>query len=193
MKNVFALLAFCLFAFPLFAADKKADVTLTLGAENAPVVIDEYASLGCSHCADFHLNALPQVKRDFVDTGRVKIIFHHFPLDKASVDAAVLVQCAPTAQRWSLVELLYQDQNNWARDPKYREKLAGYGAMLGMKDETIQSCLKSTQRRDDILRARVEAHKKLQIESTPTFMINGTARLKGSQTYQQIASIINNM
>lgn len=173
---------------------KPSVVTLTMGRADAPVTIDEYASLGCPHCQDFHLNTLPQLKATYVDSGKVKIIFHHFPLDKASVDAALLVHCVKPEQAWDVVNLLYKEQENWAHDPKYQTKLLGYGMMLGLTEKQIKACLNSTEKRDDILRARVAANKKLKVESTPTLVFNGgAAKLSGSQTFEQMSAIINKM
>lgn len=202
----FLLIAFAalLFSAPLIAAEKTektetkparpSAITLTLGNPDAPVVIDEYASLGCPHCQDFHLNTLPQLKATYLDSGRARIVFHHFPLDKASVDAALLVHCVKPDQAWDMVNLLYKEQENWARDPKYQTKLLGYGMMMGLPEKTIKACLNSAEKRDEILRARVNANKKLKVESTPTFIFNGgAAKLSGTQSFDQIAAIINKM
>ncbi|HCM84359.1 MAG TPA: thioredoxin domain-containing protein [Alphaproteobacteria bacterium] len=205
MKKILllALTSFFLTA-PLYAAEtaektekkaeKKSVITLSMGRADAPVVIDEYASLGCPHCQDFHKNTLPQLKATFIDSGRVRIIFHHFPLDKASVDAALFVHCVPADQAWDVVKLLYDDQENWARDPKYQTKFLGYAAMLGLPEKTLKACLADTAKRDEILKARVHADKKLKVESTPTFIFNkGTAKLSGTQSFEQMSNIINKM
>lgn len=203
-KLILIALGALLLAAPLWAAEStknddkepksKSVITLTLGRADAPITINEYASLGCPHCQDFHLNTLPQLKATYIDSGRVKIIFHHFPLDKASVDAALLVHCVPSEQAWDVVNLLYREQENWARDPKYQTRLLGYGAMLGLDEKKIKSCLNDTAKRDDILRARVYANKTLKVESTPTFLFgDGKARLQGSQTFEQMAAILNKM
>lgn len=173
---------------------KPSVVTLSIGRADAPVVIDEYASLGCPHCREFHMNTLPQLKATYVDGGKVRLVLHHFPLDKASVDAALLVHCVKPEQAWDAVNLLFTEQENWARDPKYQTKLLGYGAMLGLPEKTIKACLNNVEKRDDILRARVNANKKLKVESTPTFIFNGgKAKLSGVQSFEQMAEIINKM
>ncbi len=197
MTKSFILGAIALFIFSLPAAaaeTKKMPVpTLSIGRADAPVVIDDYASLGCPHCADFHTNTLAQLKATFIDTGRVRLVYHYFPLDKASVDAALLVECLPDNQKWQMVDLLYRDQVNWAQDKKYADKLQGYGAMLGLPEKTIKACLKDAKKRDAILQGRVDAVKKLKIESTPTFIFNGSARQTGTKTFDEMANIINKM
>ena len=201
MKKLSLLLAACFlcFAFSATAAEpaKKTAasvITLEMGRKDAPIVIDEYASLGCPHCAQFHKETLAQLKATFVDSGRVRVVFHHFPLDKASVDAALLVHCVPPAQAWDALNLLFREQENWARDAKYQTKLLGYGAMLGLPEKTIKACLADTKKRDDLLRARVDANKKLKVEATPTIVINnGAAKLSGFKTFDELAAVLNKM
>ena len=197
-KTLFLLLASCFLfvAAPIRAADeaKALAPTFTLGKATAPITIDDYASLGCSHCADFHLNTLPQLKATYIDTGKVKIVFHHFPLDQASVNAALLVQCVPSAQGWDVINLLYKEQASWGHDPNYQSKLIGYGAMLGLSAKTVRACLDNSQMRTAILQGRMDASAKLQIDSTPTFILNGgAARLEGFQTFDQMAAVLNKM
>jgi protein-disulfide isomerase len=192
---ILGAVALIIFSMPLAAAETKKTPapTLSIGRPDAPVVIDEYASLGCSHCADFHNHTLAQLKATFIESGRVRLVYHYFPLDKASVDAALLVECLPNHQKWQMVDLLYRDQANWAHDKKYVDKLHGYGAMLGLPAKTIKACLNDTKKRDAILHGRVDAAKKLKIESTPTFIFNGSARQMGTKTFDEMANIINKM
>lgn len=194
MKELLFAALMALFAFvPASAADQSAPVVV-IGKADAPITIDDYASLGCPHCANFQLTTLPQIKKVYIDTGKVKFIFHHFPLDKASVDAALLVQCVSPLQAEQTINLLYREQANWARDEKYDDRLVGYGAMLGISETTARACLNDTKMRDAILQGRVDANTKFQINATPTFVFNGgTARLEGDQSFDQMAAVINKM
>jgi len=195
MKNLFRLLfsVACLLAGNAIAADKSPVPTVTIGKTTAPVTVDEYASLGCSHCADFHLNTMPQLKATYLDSGKVKIVYHFFPLDKVSTDAALLVECAPE-QAENIITLLYRQQADWTRDPNYQGKLRGYGAMLGLPEKKIEACLNDTKMRDAILQGRVQANKNFQVNATPTFIINGGAsRLEGFQTFDQMAAVLNKL
>lgn len=168
--------------------------TLVIGKADAKITIDEYASLGCSHCADFHLNTLPQLKATYLDTGKAKIVYHYFPLDKASTDAALLAECVPAAQKASVVTLLYSEQTKWAHEANYQDKLVGYGALLGLSEKTVRACLGNTKLRDAILQGRVDANTGLQVNSTPTFIFNhGASRLAGFQTFDQMAAVLNKM
>jgi len=175
------------------AADKAAAPTVTIGKTTAAITVDEYASLGCPHCADFHLNTMPQLKTPYLDSGKVKIVYHFFPLDKASTDAALLVECAPE-QAENIITLLYRQQADWTRDSNYQGKLRSYGAMLGLPEKKIEACLNDTKMRDAILQGRVDANKNLQINATPTFIINGGAsHLEGFQTFDQMAAVLNKL
>jgi protein-disulfide isomerase len=179
----------------LASAAKAADApAIMLGQANAPVAIDEYASLGCPHCADFDLNTLPAFKKAYIDTGKVKLIFHHFPLDKASVDAALMVQCVPAAAQWDAINLIYYQQDNWAHQADYDDKLTGLGKMLGLTDGAITACLKNDKLRDAILSGRLEATQKLQVQGTPTFIFNhGSERLMGTQTLDQMKAVLDRL
>lgn len=189
---------FILFLFTLLGispiASQAADIpVISLGKADAPVVIDDYSSLGCSHCADFHLNTLPELRRDYIDKGKVRIVFHHFPLDRASVDAALLVQCVPSHQAWDAITLLYFQQQKWTQDPDYQNRLAGYGAMLGIPENETKKCLNNKKMRDAILEGRLQAMKKLEIAGTPTLIFNGKTRTVGSQTIEQVAAVMNQL
>ena len=178
-----------LFVPPVFAASTAP--VLVMGKPDALITIDDYSSLGCPHCADFHLNTLPKIKKDFIDTGKVKLVFHEFPLDKASLDAALLVACVPPAQAWDAITLLYFQQDKWAHDEKYNDKLVGYGQMLGLTEPAVKACLNDTAKRDALLQGRMDASQKQQVEGTPTLIFNnGKARMVGSQPYDQIAGAI---
>jgi len=195
MKNLFRLLfsVICLLAGNVIAADKPSAPTITIGKATAPITVDEYASLGCPHCADFHLNTMPQLKMAYLDSGKVKIVYHFFPLDKASTDAALLVECAPEEAE-NIITLLYRQQADWTRDTNYQNKLHGYGAMLGLPEKKIEACLNDTKMRDIILQGRVDANKNLQVNATPTFIFNGGAsRLEGFQTFDQMTAVLNKL
>jgi protein-disulfide isomerase len=195
MKEILLFALAALFIAPAFAADKPAPApTVTIGKSDAPITVDEYASLGCPHCQDFHENTLPQLKATYIDGGKAKLVYHFFPLDKASVDAALLVECVPPSQAVDVINLLYRQQSDWAHDPKYDDKLHGYGLMLGLTQKTIDACLNDTKMRDAILQGRVDANKNLKVNATPTFIFNGgTARLDGFQTFDQMAAVLNKM
>ncbi|GIL39607.1 disulfide bond formation protein DsbD [Rhodospirillales bacterium TMPK1] len=154
----------------------------SLGDAKAPVTVIEYASLTCSHCATFEREGLPQLKADYIDKGKVRLIFRDYPLDQYAVKASVALRCVAPAQFWALKEHLFRTQEVWAfsKDPlaamKQQVKLAG------LSDAALDACLADQQLGDSILNSRLQGEQKFKIESTPTFIINdGAGRHDGAE------------
>ncbi len=133
MKKV--LFAACLIVFsfstiPVFAQDLAAVKTKlpndrVLGKDDAAITLIEYASLSCSHCADFHTSILPSIQKDFIDTGKVRLIFRDFPLNASALAGAQLAQCAGKAgdeKYFTALKTLFHKQNDWAFDADYKGK-----------------------------------------------------------------------
>ena len=100
--------------FGLFSSSSAEAIRITSGKENAKITIIAYESLTCSHCADFHKNIYPQLKKDFIDPGLVKIEFRHFPLDAAAFNASKIAQCNQL-QSLEILESLYANQQDWVK------------------------------------------------------------------------------
>jgi protein-disulfide isomerase len=160
-------------------AQIKTDLAdLVIGATSAPVVIEEYASLTCQHCAEFHNTVLPALRAKYIDTGRVKLIYRDFPLNELAVGAAMLTRCAGT-RREALIAALFKTQETWAF--KTRAPLAELyklGQQHGMGRSQIEGCLGNEIMFAAIVAQRDELDAKLKIAGTPTFFINGK-RLEG--------------
>ncbi len=141
------------------------------GDENAPVTIYEFSSLGCTHCADFHLNTLPKLKKNYIDTGKIKVVFVHFPLDKRSMQAAMMADCFTENKRVDLINMLFSKQREWglALDPQ--KYFINYGIINGLKEQEAARCLKNDDVAKEIIFNRQEAIDKLHIEGTPAFLI----------------------
>ena len=151
-----------------------------LGKASAPVTVDEFVSLTCSHCADFYNNILPGLEKDYVDTGKVKFVLHDFPLDGTSLKAAVIARCMPEDEYYPFVKLLYKNQASCA-DPE--KIMLQYAKLGGLSDDKAKICLADTKLQDAIIAERTEAASKYNVEATPTFVINGGAEvIKGAQT-----------
>ena len=94
-----------------------------IGDENAPITIIEYASMSCSHCADFHTNTLPELKTEFIDTGKVRMVFRDYPFNYPALLGSMMMRCIPSDVRYDYMNALYQLQANWVnRDPKITKK-----------------------------------------------------------------------
>lgn len=153
-----------------------------LGDPNAPVEVIEYASLTCHHCATFHNDILPQVKKELVDTGKIRIVFRDFPLDRAAFQAAVLTRCVAPNRYFPLVSMLFAKQDDWSHAKDPLEALSRYGALAGLSKESFQACMADKALGDSILQSRIDGERKYGIESTPSFVI-GDKMLKGVQKF----------
>ena len=152
----------------------NAEVTrIVSGNENAKITIIAYESLTCSHCADFHKNAYPQLKKDYINTGLAKIEFRHFPLDMAALNASKIAQCKQD-QSLEILESLYSNQQSWIKGNTIEEinrNLQKYIENKGFKID-FQKCINNKEIEDFVLNDRIEGTKNFKINATPTIIIN---------------------
>jgi len=144
-----------------------------IGDPAAPITIIEYASLTCPHCATFHAESLPQLKKDWIETGKAKLIYRDYPLDKYAATGAMIARCAPKDKYFIFLNAFYAQQNNWSRaqDPvKVLTQLAGLG---GMSKDDVDACLANEALQDGILQMRLEGQMEYGVDSTPSFVVNG--------------------
>ena len=143
------------------------------GNENAKITIIVYESLTCSHCADFHKNIYPQLKKDYIDKGLAKIEFRHFPLDVAAFNASKISQCKEN-QSLEILESLYSNQQGWVKGNTAEEinnNLKKFLEERGFRLD-FEKCIKNKKIEDFILNDRIEGVKKFKVNATPTIIIN---------------------
>ena len=145
-----------------------------LGKADAPVTLIEYASLTCPHCATFAKETLPTIKKEYVDTGKVKLIYRDYPLDGVALRAAMMARCAPKDRYYGLVETLFRTQETWARASDPVAALQRLGAVAGLSKESFDACLANKEIFDSIVSMRGKAEQEFKVNSTPSFVINGT-------------------
>jgi protein-disulfide isomerase len=162
---------------------------MVLGSPDAKVTIVEYASLTCSHCARFHRETMPKLKAEFIDTGKVKLVYRDFPFDEPSFRASMLARCAGKERFFGFIDALFQSQENWATPNGWKPGLARIAKLGGMSQETFDQCLANKAIEEPILAKRLEGTQKLGVESTPTFFINGE-KVSGAFPYEHFAEII---
>ena len=153
-------------------ADMPADPRMVehgLGNPTAPVRIDEYYSLDCPHCAAFVVETLPQMTKDYIDTGKVYLVLHDFPLHEAALQATMLARCAPSERFFPMVDTLFHVQQGWVGSLPALKQQAKFA---GLTDTQIDACLNDRGLEDAILAERLQAEKDVQIEATPTFIFN---------------------
>ena len=153
----------------LFAVSAEKMKRIFEGNKDAKIIIITYESLTCSHCADFHKNVYPNLKKDFIDTGLVKIEFRHFPLDLAALNASKIAQCNNDGNS-KLMHILFSAQSKWAKGNNV-EEANGYLKKI-LKDENInldfKKCIGDKKIEDYILNDRIEGVKKFKVNATPT-------------------------
>ena len=157
-----------------FVADINAEVKrITSGNENAKITIIAYESLTCSHCANFHKDVYPQLKKDYIDTGLVKLEFRHFPLDIAAFNAAKISQCKQE-QSLEILETLYSNQQAWVKGSTVEEvndNLKKFIIKNGF-DINFDNCISNKEIEDFVLNDRIEGTKNFKVNATPTIIIN---------------------
>jgi protein-disulfide isomerase len=155
----------------LMAGEALPDVVQ--GKDDAPVTIVEYASMTCTHCAAFHATTYPELKRKYIDAGKVRFVLREFPLDPLATAGFMLARCAGDDKRSAIVDLLFTQQKNWAFTEKPVESLANLVKQAGVSQESFEACLKDQALYDKINKVRDHAAEKFGVNATPTFFING--------------------
>lgn len=148
---------------------------ITVGIKDAPVTIVEYGSMTCPHCALFQNEKFPALKKEWIDTGKVRFVFRQFPIDQAAMGAAMLVACLPAASRHDAVSALYKDVNAWATKPLKESIPATFSEALGRKfdfESDFGKCLADAELQKSVLTPAFEANKG-GVAGTPTFFVNG--------------------
>ena len=146
---------------------------IVAGNKDAKITIIAYESLTCSHCADFHKNVYPQLKKDYIDTGLVKVEFRHFPLDVAAFNASKISQCK-SDEGLKILNSLYSNQQAWVRGKNVEEinyNLKTFIENQGF-DLDFEKCITNKEIEDFVLNDRIEGTKKFKVNATPTIIIN---------------------
>ena len=144
-----------------------------MGAKDAPVTIIEYASMTCTHCAAFHAETWPTLKSKYIDPGKVRFVLREFPLDPLATAGFMLARCAGPDKRNAVVDLLFEQQKNWAFVDKPVEALENTVKQAGINHDVFESCLKDQKLYGQINTERDKAGQQFKVDATPTFYING--------------------
>ncbi len=146
----------------------------TLGADTAPNTLVEYSSLTCPHCARLHKEIYPRLLSDWVETGQLRIVYRHFPLDGTAVRAALLAECLPSDEAFfAFVEILYSEQTSWAREQNPQEALLPYAALAGVDAEQAEACMADEDKIGQMSGEFERAASELGIRGTPSLFLNG--------------------
>jgi protein-disulfide isomerase len=173
---------------------------MILGDDKAPVTIIEYASMTCPHCADFHEHTYPELKKRYIDTGKVRFIFREFPLDQLAAAGFMLARCGTTqdaaksgaaadakpdsSKYFAMIETLFAQQRDWVVQ-KPLQPLLSIAKQAGFSEQSFNDCLKNQEVLNGIEQTRTRASENFNVQSTPTFFINGKI-VRGAMTMDEV-------
>ena len=174
--------------FNSYADDLLKKKLITIGMDSAPVKIKIFSSLTCPHCASFHINIISKIKKKYVSSNKVQLIFIDFPLDQAAFNASKILHCIDQNKQIKFLDDIYKNQDVWTAGTKIKEinnNLKDIVKNLGISSFDIDACLNNEAITDNILNDRINGHKKYSINSTPTIIIN-EKKFEGSVTFESI-------
>ena len=162
---------------------------MVMGDPEAPVEIIEYSSMTCPHCAVFHTETLPTIKERYIDTGKAKLVFREFPLDRVALNASAVARCAGPDSYFSFVDVLFRTQVQWSHAEDPTAELKKIVHMGGLDPAMVDACLEDQSIIDGILAVRLNGDQTYEIRSTPTFIINGDS-YSGEMTVEQFEEVL---
>ena len=191
MKNVFVILIVLLFQTSSMKAEISTEIKrITVGNKNAKITILAYESLTCSHCANFHINVFPNLKKDYIDTGIAKIEFRHFPLDVAAFNASKISQCKNDGGS-DILNSLYLNQSKWIKGQSIEEINKNLEEFLKTEKINVDfnKCTTDKNIENFILNDRIEGVKKFKVNATPTIIINDK-KFEKTLNYKNLKKIL---
>jgi len=173
-----------------FAADSDALLPeMAVGSPDAPLTMYEHSSLTCGHCANFHRDTLPEIKKAYIDTGKLRFVFRDFPLGNLAYAAALLPHCAGPQRYFGFLEVLFRTQETWAGSKDPLNELKKVARLGGLSAEDFEKCL-ANQALFTAIRDRAAADSKAyDIEATPTVRI-GDQQIIGGQPFDAFSKVI---
>lgn len=174
----------------LHPALKLGEHDYILGDENAPVTIIEYASMTCGHCGYFHNNVLPQIKRNYIDTGKVRMVVRPLPWDNMALAISKVAMCGGEPVYYPMLNAFFDTQEQWLKsEADALADIKKIARLSGMDGETVEACIKDKELHDVVLDTKETARQTLKVTGTPTFFVNGE-RLEGMQNFERMQEVI---
>ena len=185
---------FFLFVLTPIYGESALDITekdFVIGNEDAKITIIEYASLSCSHCADFHVNTLETLKKEYIDTGKVKMVFRDYPFNYPALLGSMVLRCIPENSRYDYMNALFKLQPDWVnkKNKKTIQELYKIMQSGGMTKDEYDACIYNTELENEILKGVMEAQNQFNIKSTPSFIIDGKL-IEGNKSIKEFGQII---
>ena len=160
----------------------------SMGKEDAPVTVVEYASMTCPHCAHFAETTFPEMKTKYIDTGKVRYILREFPFDPRAEAGFMLARCAGD-NYFPMVDVLFKQQQNWAAAENAKDALFQLSKLAGFTQESFNACLTDQKLLDQVRAVQKRGAEEFKVDSTPTFFINGKT-YKGAMSIEEVSAII---
>ncbi len=182
------------FALPAFAGGhlRERAGDRGLGRSDAPIVMIEYLSLDCPYCAAFHRDVFPELKAEYIDTGKVRIVFRDFPLSWAALEAAIMTHCAPPERYFAMQDALLKTLGQWSKAQSTLNAVSKIGETQGVSRAAFKSCLDARVWERQVFESQKFARDVLGVDSTPTFFINGE-KLVGNIPFDKLSQGLRNM
>jgi protein-disulfide isomerase len=171
--------------------DTSTITEMVLGAEDAPVTMIEYASYTCPHCANFHTGVFKQLKEEYIDTGKMKLIYREVYFDRYGLWASMIARCGGPEKFFGISDLIYKGQSDWTRAGGASEiidALRKIGGLAGLEKDTLEACLQDGTKAQPLAAWYQENATADGIQSTPSFMLNGTK--VENQSYEKFKALI---
>lgn len=192
------IMPFLVFALMVIAASgaRAANVSLeealspkVLGKADAPLTMHEYSSMSCPHCAAFDLETLPLIKKEYIDTGKLKLVYHDFPLNPPAIAAAMVLRCAGNQKYFPLMDMLFRAQAQWAASSDPVAGIKKVVRFAAISDTDVDTCLSNASLLHAIQDSAQKAEKDLGVNSTPTFFLAGT-KIPGALSIADFRNLI---
>ena len=158
-----------------------------LGDAKAPITVIEYASLTCSHCAHFHTQVLPEIKKKWIETGKVKLVYRDFPLDQIAAKAAQIAECAGNDKYFGVLDIIFRGQPQWATAADPLAELAKPLRIAGMGENEIKACLANEAMSNAVIKD-YQGGEAMGVNSTPTLFINGQL-YRGARSVEELDGV----
>ena len=157
---------------------------MAIGTDSAPITVIEYASMTCPHCAHFSETTFPELKKRYIDTGKVRFLFREFPLDRLAFAGFLLARCVPPDKYFPMIETLFAQQRDWVVQSPL-QPMRAIAKQAGVSQEAFDACLEDHKLIEGIEKVRSQAADKFGVNSTPTFFVNGK-RLAGALSIEEM-------
>jgi protein-disulfide isomerase len=166
------------------------EMDMVLGDENSKLILIEYFSPTCPHCAYFHKSIFPLIKKNYIDTGKIAYVTREFIGNKQDLDASILARCLKDKESFfKYTNVILMQQESWSLSSKYREILTNIGQLGGLDPAKYSECLNDNKLVEGLIMNTRFAAKSSKFVGTPAFFINGN-QLEGAYSFEEISKAI---